>query len=242
MTGSHHHHAEGGRRKQLYCQPQPLSDVALASKKRENSMLQNKLHCIHKQEEYARKLHQLNRTRLMKELISIDKQFGDLKRTNFDISQYPVFWEEEEGGLPKVAVPLATVRVEEPTVMLYGQQYFPSRGGAHSQVSQVSESEVSHSEESQPDSILEDVRRMKLQACARQPTPKLRTVTENKFVHQFEWLDTLHTKWFMEKASKTFHAKLMSEMRQSSDRKPGQQRRHLDGVSTRHSVKMPTIT
>ena len=90
----------------------------------------------------------------------------------------------------------------------------------------MSESDISEFDPAEEDMIMEEIRRLKEEACSRRPTPRLRKVISlNKFVHEFEWLDTKHTAWFMNKTSKLCHQRLMAEMRREEEIKVKRQTR-----------------
>ena len=82
--------------------------------------------------------------------------------------------------------------------------------------------------------IMKQLRRIKEDACCREPKKVVKKVISlNKFVNEFEWLDTRYTQWFMEKTSKSFHGKLMEELRRKEESK---RRLKSQGVNSQANI------
>ena len=191
-------------------------DFSMAVKNRSEHDLQQQLRCISRERTFSLRQYEYNRLKLTKDLIEMDKYY--CHRSRFDPLQYS-FWTEDDLELEKVREDRKKKKINRPKTTpaslakgnvpacLYGEDITefkaPRRTAESDATSTVSYR--SSSVLSEKAIIMEKIRRIKDEACARKATYKPRLVVTNSFVHEFEWLDFKHSRWFMEKTSKKYH-------------------------------------
>ena len=182
-------------------------ELALTANKRADMFLRNKISSINNERQHCMRAYNLNRLKLTKDLLAIEKSSAQCRKDNFNPANYPGLWEDEgfRGTIEKDGP--SGIRLPAIPNLLYGEE--PSVFLTHREATLFSEASLSVSEPGDP--ILEELRRIKDEACARRPRRFVKKqIAVNRFVNDFEWLDNRQTKWFMEKTIKVFHEKLMS--------------------------------
>ncbi|KAL5248790.1 hypothetical protein ACHWQZ_G017843 [Mnemiopsis leidyi] len=205
-------------------------ELALTANKRAEQILKNQKLSIVKQKDYMTRVYKLDRLKMTKELLAIEKSAALCRRDNFDKYKYPCFWDPEvesvvDGSRPVIRghVSRAAAKAKEPVQMLYGEapsRFLPPTREQDQAPLRRCSSESSL--ETVPDTasqIMEGIRKIQLEACSRQPRKlEKKVITMGRFVNEFEWLDTKHTQWFMDRTVKIFHKNLMQEIRKEAER------------------------
>ena len=204
-------------------------ELALTANKRAEQILKSQKLSIVKQSDYMIRVYKLDRLKMTKELLAIEKSAAICRRDNFDKYKYPCFWDPEvesviEGNKPVIKGHVSRgAKAKEPVPMLYGEEpsaFLPSTReqdpGPLRRCSSESSLETVSDTASQ---IMEGIRKIQVEACSREPKQlDKKVITMGRFVNEFEWLDTKHTQWFMDKTVKIFHKNLMQEIRRDAER------------------------
>ena len=201
-------------------------ELALAANKRSDQILRKEKLSIGKQSEYMVRVYKLDRLKMTKELLAIEKSAAICRRDNFDKYKYPCFWDPDvpsivEGYKPVVIGHVSRAKAKEPAPMLYGEEpsaFLPPTRD-HGNLRRCSSESSLESNLDTASQIMEGIRRVQVEACSRQPKQLVKKViTMGRFVNEFEWLDTKHTQWFMDNTVKVFHKNLMADMRREAEK------------------------
>ncbi|XP_063691216.1 uncharacterized protein LOC134823615 [Bolinopsis microptera] len=172
------------------------------------------------------RVYKLDRLKMTKELLAIEKSAAICRRDNFDKYKYPCFWDPDvpsivEGYKPVVIGHVSRAKAKEPAPMLYGEEpsaFLPPTRD-HGNLRRCSSESSLESNLDTASQIMEGIRRIQVEACSRQPKQLVKKViTMGRFVNEFEWLDTKHTQWFMDNTVKVFHKNLMADMRREAEK------------------------
>ena len=204
-------------------------ELALTANKRAEQILKNQKVSIAKQRDYMTRVYKLERLKMTKELLAIEKSAAICRRENFDKYKYPCFWDPDVesvvgGNKPVIIGHVSRAKAREPPPMLYGEEpsafFPPTREGDPCPMRRSSsESSLESDLVDTASQIMEGIRKIQVEACSREPKKLAKKViTMGRFVNEFEWLDTKHTQWFMDKTVKIFHRNLMIDVDRAAEK------------------------
>lgn len=199
-------------------------DLALNANKRADMILRHKLSSLESEKEHSVRVYKLNRLKMTRVFLGMEKSAKQCRDNNFDKHRFPCFWDPENDSvycaLKKKPCRTATQPHHQPPLLLYGEEpssFLPQIVRGDTPDTTVTSSSCSladiRSDTQASNLIMKEIRRIKEDACSRQPKKFVKKVISlNRFVNEFEWLDTSYTQWFMEKTSRIFHGELMAEI------------------------------
>eukprot|EP00116_Pleurobrachia_bachei_P008757 sb/3469019/ len=188
-------------------------ELAMAANKRADMKLTSTLSTLDTQREYCTRVYKLNRLQLTRELLAMEKNSKQCRETDFNPDKFPSGLLREERRTKKKAVTAPeNVPISAPA-MLYGEE--PAQFVREVRLPSISPdpSQISLRYHSDQNPLITQLRAIKDDYCSIEPVPfAKKPVKMDRFVHEFEWLDTKHTEWFMEKTIKLYHRNLMYKM------------------------------